>query len=354
MAHVPPEYGSSQAKLVYALDARGRIVHVSMVPRGAACACTCPNPLCGSPLVARKGEEKVDHFGHVADSACGGSVQTAIHRLAKQIVEDKKQLYVPAVTASYGGKVRTIYEARLVTFDHVEKEFQDLKQIIPDIFVLRLDRRLLIEFAVTHPCDQEKIAKIRARGIAALEIDLSEVARDASPEVIEQAVIESAPRGWLYHPSIDTAVSEMRLEAEKEAQEAAEKFNKKVELFTRDFLVGVKELQRFSSVRIENTDEIARAGLATNIGIVIDGRGCFAWSPSKWQLFIWREFLIPRGLELMGCRANEITKHLKTQGAIRARFSYVPREVEDAIVAAKIEFLSPYKTVEAYLAACRT
>jgi uncharacterized protein (DUF2384 family) len=141
----------------------------------------------------------------------------------------------------------------------------------------------------------------------------------------------------------------MRLTALKEVQLAADQLSKKVELFSRDYLAGVKELQCVEPIRIENTDEIARVGFTEHIGTAIDGNGCFAWSPSQWQIFVWREFLIPRGLEFMPCRTDEIMKRLKTRKALRARFRYVPEEIEDALVATKIGFLSPYKAIQAYL-----
>jgi hypothetical protein len=349
MSHVLAEYRSSAAELVYGLDAYGRIVHVSTVPRGAACGCKCPNPLCGIPLIARKGDEKVYHFGHAAGSACGGGPQTALHLFAIQIVKEKKRLVLPAVKASYGDRVRMLYEARLVNFDRAKKEFQELKQIIPDIFVWKSDHQLLIEVAVTHPCDKEKIAKIRAKGIATLEIDLSRVARDASPETIETAVIESAPRRWVFHPSIDAEVSKMHAAAVKKANEASERFKKQVEIYTGEYIAGVKDLDGNRHPQIQDTDELIRAELAEHIGIQIDGYGCFIWSSTSWQSLIWQRFLIPRGLDHQRCHPVEILKYLKEKKAIRPRFGYVAPELEEALAASAIGFLSPYRAIEAYL-----
>ena len=50
------------SQLFAALDARGAIRFVGDVPRGAACACFCPD--CSSPLIARQGTEKEWHFAH--------------------------------------------------------------------------------------------------------------------------------------------------------------------------------------------------------------------------------------------------------------------------------------------------
>jgi hypothetical protein len=185
MAHASPEYGSAQAELVYALNTSNRIVHVSEVERGGACDCRCP--ACGSPLVARKGDLNIDHFGHVSNGSCAGSgPQTALHYLAKEITTDKRQLYIPEVRATHGLNSRTLHKAQLVVFDDVKEEYS--------LVILKSSRPLLVEFVVTHRCDGEKIAKLLDKGIAALEIDLSRLARNAPRHEIEEAVIRTAPR----------------------------------------------------------------------------------------------------------------------------------------------------------------
>jgi len=50
--------------LIMALDGTGEIRFVGEVPRGAACSCFCP--ICGSPLVAKQGQENEWHFSHEA------------------------------------------------------------------------------------------------------------------------------------------------------------------------------------------------------------------------------------------------------------------------------------------------
>ncbi len=56
------------------------------------CGCVCPDPECGRPLVARKGECRVHHFAHFGDTenqntACGGG-ESALHRFAKQFLHE--------------------------------------------------------------------------------------------------------------------------------------------------------------------------------------------------------------------------------------------------------------------------
>ena len=44
------------------LKATGELVEVEEVEGGAACGCICPS--CSTPLVARRGTEKIWHFAH--------------------------------------------------------------------------------------------------------------------------------------------------------------------------------------------------------------------------------------------------------------------------------------------------
>lgn len=49
-------------KISYGLSALGSPVHIDSLglERGLACGCTCPS--CGTPLVARQGDERVHHI----------------------------------------------------------------------------------------------------------------------------------------------------------------------------------------------------------------------------------------------------------------------------------------------------
>src|SRR5580700_8627204 len=108
MGHPPSvEYSSSAADLVYAMDESGRVVHISAVVSGLACACRCP--ACGVPVIAHKGDQLTHHFKHEAGQpSCQAATETALHRLAKEIVKDALKLWVPAVIATYGKETREL------------------------------------------------------------------------------------------------------------------------------------------------------------------------------------------------------------------------------------------------------
>ena len=53
-----------KVKIPFARSTDGEIVTVDQVARGKACNCTCL--ICGMPMIARKGDEKIHHFAHAS------------------------------------------------------------------------------------------------------------------------------------------------------------------------------------------------------------------------------------------------------------------------------------------------
>ena len=89
--------------LTYALDTNGKLVHVDCVPRGLACKCLCPH--CKSELVAKNGgNRKVHHFAHVNGSDCVGAIESALHKMAKDILQEHKLIMLPSVKQGGKGK----------------------------------------------------------------------------------------------------------------------------------------------------------------------------------------------------------------------------------------------------------
>jgi hypothetical protein len=86
------------AELVYGLLPDGALTHVSDVPSGLACNCTCP--ACGRTLIARKGKVKVEHFSHHgAGTGCGKNAETNAHAWAKEML-DRQSIVSDAVLNS--------------------------------------------------------------------------------------------------------------------------------------------------------------------------------------------------------------------------------------------------------------
>lgn len=160
------------AELVYGQRADGTLVHIAMVPSGLACACSCP--ACGRTLIAKKGRRTAAHFSHHGNgTGCGKNVETNAHIWAKEVLNREKLIMLPAVRATVGKETLQTYGERIFEFKHAELE-KWLGDIVPDVILTTKDgRQLLVEVMVTHACGPEKIAKLRDRGLATLEVDLS-------------------------------------------------------------------------------------------------------------------------------------------------------------------------------------
>lgn len=182
--------------------------HVSEVPRGLVCGCLCVE--CGAALIAKKGPKRAAHFSHFGESTCDGGVETVIHRLAKEIFQQIREMELPAYEFSrssyvnlervrYSGVVR---EARRVAFNKVDTE-RPLSGLIPDIVIWNGKYPLIVEIAVTHRVDEEKRERIKALNTPAIEIRLSPADALLSREEL-LAKIESEPtcKHWLFHPHL--------------------------------------------------------------------------------------------------------------------------------------------------------
>lgn len=172
----------AEIKLSFGVDRTNRVVHISDVESGRACDCTCPG--CGVPLEAVKGQVRQHHFRHAVEVECEGAAESAIHRAAKQMLRERKQLNLPEhrVEAPFldSQGVRHIAEEILVgprkvaKFDSVEEEV-GLHGMRADLLAVEGNRPLMIEIRFSHPVDEEKRAKIVAAGVSAIEIDLSDL-----------------------------------------------------------------------------------------------------------------------------------------------------------------------------------
>ena len=166
------------------------LLEVENVPRGLDCGCVCPDPECGRPLVARKGDCRAWHFAHLGDTesqdiVCRGG-ETALHRFAKQYLCESigKTFPLPDRNSTHG---RTLYHGHegAVKIGHADMEVP-----IPgtsrrcDVLIKGWTRKrgstrwnisckLAIEVTVSNPKTQEYLAEVAAGGVwSVLELTL--------------------------------------------------------------------------------------------------------------------------------------------------------------------------------------
>jgi hypothetical protein len=206
-----------------------RMVAVRDVPSGLACGCICP--ACRSPLVARKGAQRRHHFAHaVSNPNCKYGPETAIHRMAKQCLLDAQRIMLPAYTwtATASDELGVVHSesaeicpSARISFERtiVEQQFAKLR---PDVIGWADGQPSLVEIAVGHPVSGRKLERLRAAGVACIEIDLSREDRESlTEEKIHELVVESVSlKRWLSHPDLERIRSSLEEHAQTKARQA--------------------------------------------------------------------------------------------------------------------------------------
>lgn len=183
----------------------GVLTHISDVPNGLACGCACA--ACGRPLVAKKGRVRQHHFAHANGSECQYGLETALHLAAKEILEARKEIFLPDVVVDfYSTRASfTLVPAKTYHFDEVLLE-RRTGRIVPDVIAYVKGIPLLIEVQVTHEVDGQKAAEIRKMGLSTIEIDLSAAPRDLRREDIASMIVgDGAPKKWIYNVESEQA-----------------------------------------------------------------------------------------------------------------------------------------------------
>jgi hypothetical protein len=231
-------------------------------------------------LVARRGGRRAAHFAHATGRACASAHETVLHRLAKQLIADGAPLALPEVVAEHAGARRVVRPAATVRADAATLE-PGLDGLRPDVVAVVAGRPLLVEVAVTHFCGPEKAALIRERRLAAVEIDLSRLARDAPPEALERALLRAAPRRWLWNRHAEAAEAAMRAEAGRLAARLARGREEALARVARELAAAAAAPPRRDPAG--PVDALRAAGLGGAVGTAVAGDGCFAVAREAWQ-----------------------------------------------------------------------
>lgn len=176
-----------------ALDENKKLVDIKDVERGLACQCTCFE--CGETVIARKGEIKEHHFAHASNKeSCTINPESVLHKYAKEVILESMGLMLPALPNSDN-------EAAWWTFEKVLHEFS-LGLIRPDLVGYFDGEPILIEIAVTHFIDAEKLKRIEFFKSKCIEIDLSSLLKSniliPSPEAKKEILENLNNRKWVY------------------------------------------------------------------------------------------------------------------------------------------------------------
>ena len=169
------------------------------VVSGLACNCICPQ--CGGRLVAKKGQKVIHHFAHHVKQDCTYGYQTSLHLLAKEILDEADEMYVPDISVKYENTNRcnvVVSKGKYIHIDKVmlEKKFDD---VIPDVTIESGGHKLYVEIYVTHKVDDVKLKKIQEQDVSTLEIDLSDIDRLITKEELKEILLGPCKeKRWIY------------------------------------------------------------------------------------------------------------------------------------------------------------
>ena len=177
-----------KAYLTYALNKEGDLVHIDSVPNGNECECFCPH--CMSELCAKnEGIYKVHHFAHMNGADCVGAIESALHKMAKDVMKEALCIQLPDRLDGSRGE--------LLKLDRIEVEFYDKEtNLRPDCVGYYGDKVIWIEFKRTHAVDTKKKGKIISAKIDCIELDINEC--ELNPDSVRKFIIEETRnRIWI-------------------------------------------------------------------------------------------------------------------------------------------------------------
>lgn len=205
------------------------------------------------------------YLAHHRGAECHGGYETALHKMAKQILLDAGRVWLPerdvllSFPLVFGEALSETlhFETREVHFVSAVSEKRLDNGLKPDVSaLLKNDAELHIDILVTHAVEENKGLGIDN----VMEIDLSWLSEEAvlDPATLEAEVLKSAPRWW--HrcsligelPKVQTArkaqkakvPSEIkRLERQREREGAAKR--------TKDCAAQQKEERRKALIRMK-------------------------------------------------------------------------------------------------------
>ena len=220
-----------KAYLQLALNEEEKLVSIYEVLPGIECNCTCPG--CASKLIAKnkdkspdqalKPGQKIAHFAH-AGPECTWANESAIHLLAKEVLEKTKTFLLPDLI--YKGK--ELAKRKLLQFDEVRNEEKIKKnniQLQPDSILIKNKKELFIEFYKTHAVDDAKVEKFKKLNKSCVEVDVNGVEPlhngkkniEGMRTILEREVIS---KSWLHNSQQENLYEEfLQKEREEELQE---------------------------------------------------------------------------------------------------------------------------------------
>ncbi|PLW79447.1 hypothetical protein C0585_07715 [Candidatus Woesearchaeota archaeon] len=215
----------SEVKLEIGMK-NGKSIYISEVESGLHNDIVCP--CCKTPLIANKGGKKAHHFSHQSKKECGGALESSLHLVAKEILEESKEFWIPHVDCGFSHKkkygffskarklkIESVKIEKKINLENSEKDI-DQDFFVPDIIFEYKGRKLIVEIFVTHKTPEEKIVKIKKSNISAIEIDLSKFSRNIDINSLKHKLIYGIKnKKWLHNEKTDFYFNQIGVYYEK-------------------------------------------------------------------------------------------------------------------------------------------
>lgn len=170
--------------VTYVIDCSlDKSVYIGNVANSLNCNCKCGK--CGEIVEAIKRKINEWNFRHSKESICAGGQETAIHKAAKQIIVDNTKISIPGENIHYSQAVPEV----------------NIGSIIPDVAVVSNGEKIYFEIAVANPVDFFKEDFYNKWHYKSIEINLTNISYDITPEESKELVLKSAPRRKLFWTS---------------------------------------------------------------------------------------------------------------------------------------------------------
>jgi hypothetical protein len=198
--------------MTFARAANGRMVHIDEAANGLACDCVCLK--CGGKLVGRHGDVRQHHFSHYLAIDGVGCTETALHKAAKEIIQQEKRLALPHQLEGMGLQLGDEVCFESVSLEHRLGSGEAGSEIVADAYG-RGSVDMVIEIAVHHRTGQDKAEKIRRLGLPAVEIDLANAVSSLWDwEALRHAVlVDPYRRHWIHLPEPEPVAEQKILTA---------------------------------------------------------------------------------------------------------------------------------------------
>ncbi len=196
-------------------ERNNKIIHIDDITpdeNGLRCNCICPH--CKEKLIAKTlGKKNRGYFCHVGNTNCTKSLETSLHKFAKEVIETERKIVIPKLLyyeyIPTGPKIEeyTYKEIELISEQIINCEKVVLEKYLssfdfkPDIMVFKKNIPLIIEIAVTHTIDDDKKKKIIKSNISTLEIylDKKEILELSKDELAYKIIYDTSNKKWIFN-----------------------------------------------------------------------------------------------------------------------------------------------------------